>query len=255
LNLISYITIAIALITSISVNAEQLNTTTINVTKPIQAYPPYHWIENGEIKGIFPEIINEVAKIMGNFNVNYVVVPWKRMFELAKKGEVDAIMPININKERQAYLHFVKEALIMERMNFVTTDAFNIKYQGDLQDLANYDIAAISGYYYGENYATANLNSVALPNEETQIKMLLAGRFPVAILDTNILPYYINKFGNNSKNKIIILKPHINETALHIAFSKKSVHSDLYNQFNHALNKLKQSNKYKEILDSYLASN
>ncbi|NMP33314.1 transporter substrate-binding domain-containing protein [Thalassotalea sp. M1531] len=240
---------------SVNLKAEQASVITLNIAKPEQAYPPYHWLENGEVKGLLPDIIAATTRLMGNVEVNYVVMPWKRMFELANKGDIDAIMPINKNSERQNYLNFVEQPLIMERMNFVSTTAFNIEFSGDLSTLSNYDVAGIAGYYYGEAYSSSNLNTIELPNEETQVKMLLAGRFPLAILDTNVLPYYINKLGGEKAYKVTILSPPLYEASLHLAFAKKGRYGSQAQPFNEALINLKNTFKYHDIIKTYLTKN
>ena len=231
----------------------------INIAKPSQAYPPYHWTEQGQVIGLVPEIIEAAVKELPHIEVNYVQIPWQRMFEQARKGEIDAIMPISHNFERQQYLDFVSEPLIMERINFVTNTKYNLQFDGDLSKLVNYDIAGIAGYYYGEAVEKHEFNVVELPNEETQIKMLIAGRFPLALLDANVLPFYLKKLGQGEYT-LKVLSPHLSEAGLHLAFSKTDINTNknkqlnykkLAKQFSHALEKLKSSGTYQAILQKY----
>ena len=226
----------------------------ITIAKPEQAYPPYHYLENGKVAGLVPDIIEATAKAIGNIEIDYQVMPWKRMFELAKQGEIDAIMPINLNTERQTYLNFVELPVIYERMNFVSTTAFDIEFDGDLSKLTEYEVAGIAGYYYGEAYSAENFNTIELPNEETQVKMLLAGRFPLALMDANIIPYYINYLGGEKEFKIKVLEPHLYRAGLHLAFAKQGNFPTLNEQFNRALITLKDSDAYQRILNTHLTT-
>ncbi|MFD2168262.1 substrate-binding periplasmic protein [Thalassotalea euphylliae] len=246
----------LVLLGSATAVAQQLSNApvTITIAKPEQAYPPYHWLEDGEVKGLVPDIIAATSKAIGNVKVEYKVMPWKRMFELAKSGTIDAIMPINLNAERQYYLNFVSEPLIMERMNFVTTNAFDVDFSGNLNDISQFDVAGIAGYYYGEAYQAAKFNTIELPNEETQVKMLLAGRFPLALLDINILPFYINKLGGEKEHQVKVLEPHLYEAALHLAFAKNGKHALQAETFSQALVKLKSSEQYQDILSTHLTT-
>ncbi|REL36361.1 substrate-binding periplasmic protein [Thalassotalea euphylliae] len=227
---------------------------TINIANPMQAYPPYHWLENGEIKGLVPDIIEAAAKLVGeDVEINYVPVPWLRMFSLAENGDIDAIFPVSFNQERAKYLNFVPESIVMERMNLVSSSAFDISFSGDLTTLANYKVAGIIGYYYGEAYTNANLETLALANEEQQVEMLLGGQAPLALMDANILPYYINKLGGEREHRIKVLEPHLYEAPLHLAFAKNGRYPALVERFNSALAKLKSTPDYQNILQTYLS--
>lgn len=230
------------------------DTIVINIAKPAQTYPPYHWQQGDEIVGLVPEVINEISTEIGNIKINYVIVPWKRMFEFAKTGKIDAIMPINKTADRETYLNYVDEPLIMEQMSLVTSSAFNIEFNGDINSLTEYEVAGIAGYYYGDAYEAADFKTIELPNEETQVRMLLAGRFPLALLDTNILPYYIKELGGEKPYRLKALKPHLYEAGLHLAFSKKSKHAAIAQKFSTALNKIKSTDTYQKILQKYLAN-
>lgn len=227
---------------------------TLNIAKPSQAYPPYHWKDEEQVTGLVPDIINEIANNIGNIKINYVIMPWKRMFELAKAGKIDAIMPISKNPQRESYLNFINEPLILEKMSFVSSTAFDITFDGDINKLSKFEVAGIAGYYYGEAYEAANFTTIELPNEETQIRMLLAGRFPLALLDMNIIPHYVNKLGGEKPYAIKLLKPHLYEAGLHLAFSKSSKHAGLAQKFSLTLQQLKQTDKYQKILQKYLTN-
>ena len=249
-----YIVLCCWLSVVLPVHAKQADTLIINIANPIQAYPPYHWLENGEIKGLVPDILEAAAAIAGdNIEINYVPVPWLRMFSLAENGDIDAILPVSFNQERANYLHFVPESIVMERMNLVSSSAFNINFNGDLTELSGYQVAGITGYYYGEAYTKANLETLALANEEEQVEMLLAGKAPLALMDTNILPFYVNKLGGERKHQIRILEPHLYEAPLHLAFAKKGRYPEFVDRFNIALAKLKSTPDYQNILQTYLS--
>lgn len=227
---------------------------TFTIAKPAQAYPPYHWQGESKTEGLIPEIIEAMLKRSENLKVKYINVPWKRMFELARAGEVDAIMPINRNTEREAYLSFVAEPLINERMNFISSNAFNIEFDGDINKLAQHQVAGIAGYYYGEAYNAANFETIELPNEETQVRMLTAGRFPLALMDANVLPHYLNKAGEAPEYEIKVLQPPLYEAGLHLAFSQNSKHAYLTETLVEHLLNLKQSPEYQAILARHLSS-
>ena len=175
------------------------------------------------------------------------------MFELAKNGEITAVMPININDERQAYLDFSDEAIIQERMSFITSSHFDINYSGDLTELTKYQVAGISGYYYGEAFAQHSFEVIEVPNEEAQVKMLLAGRFPLALIDTIVLSHYIQQHDNNNI-KLKPLEPHLYKAGLHLAFAKSGKSKRLATLFSEKLSLFKSTLQYQQILQKYQLS-
>jgi polar amino acid transport system substrate-binding protein len=57
------------------------------------SYPPYSYVENGELRGVYPEIFHRIFEQMPDYQVHIEAVPWKRGLKLLETGEGFALFP------------------------------------------------------------------------------------------------------------------------------------------------------------------
>lgn len=68
------------------------------------AYPPYSYIENGEAKGIYTDILNAVFEEMPSYRIKITLVPWKRGLKLLEVGEGFALYPPYYYTDKRPYI-------------------------------------------------------------------------------------------------------------------------------------------------------
>jgi len=68
------------------------------------AYPPYSYIENGEAKGIYTEILQAVFEEMPKYRIKITLVPWKRGLKLLEVGEGFALYPPYFYTDKRPYI-------------------------------------------------------------------------------------------------------------------------------------------------------
>ena len=69
-------------------------------------WPPYNYNENGEPKGFSIDYMNLLAKKL-NIKLKYVTGPsWDQFMKMLQDGEIDAIINISKNKEREKHIAF-----------------------------------------------------------------------------------------------------------------------------------------------------
>ncbi|WP_341660897.1 transporter substrate-binding domain-containing protein [Vibrio sp.] len=56
-------------------------------------FPPYSYSEDGEARGVYPDIVRHVASSMPNFKVVIKSVPWNRGLMLLESGKAFGFMP------------------------------------------------------------------------------------------------------------------------------------------------------------------
>ena len=49
-------------------------------------YPPYSYVENGQLKGIYTQIVREAVQAMPQYAVQLRPVPWKRGLLMLQTG-------------------------------------------------------------------------------------------------------------------------------------------------------------------------
>lgn len=68
------------------------------------SYPPYSYEEDGAVKGIYPEIIREAAARLSGFSLEIRLRPWRRLLQMAERGEAFAVFPPYYRPIEREYL-------------------------------------------------------------------------------------------------------------------------------------------------------
>lgn len=241
-----------AVLFSYSLTANAFEIQTLTIARPLQNYPPYHWIENGVVKGILPDVIAEAAALTNIQRVTYKSVPWRRMLELGKTGKVKAVFPLNFTEERQMYFEYVKEPIAYEAISFAKLKSTKVEFTSS--SASQFKVGTVSGYYYIDAIEKLQLNKLEVPNESIQIKLLFSKRADFILIDTNVVNYYQNlpKTRENLYHDIMSVEPSFEKTPLHIAFSKVLNNSMMVENLSEALKQLKTSGRYQKILAKYI---
>ena len=79
------------------------------------SYPPYSFVENEEIKGIYVDIIKAAAKKLAkHYQIEIIAMPWKRGLLSLEKSEHFAIIPPYKHKSKRPYIWPYSNALFLE---------------------------------------------------------------------------------------------------------------------------------------------
>lgn len=69
------------------------------------SYPPYSFVENNQLKGIYIDIIKASAKIIElHYKVKVTAIPWKRGLLELKQGTAFALLPPYKHIEKRSYI-------------------------------------------------------------------------------------------------------------------------------------------------------
>jgi len=215
-------------------------------------YPPYEYVEDGEVKGLAVEIVREVFKLLKH-EINIEVYPWARSIEMLKNGEADGIFTFFKTPEREAFTLYSKEVFLMQKMALWTRNDSTISFSGDLAELSKFRIGTVRKTSYGSVFdqAAANGSIKALESYtiEECIKQLLNGRLDFWVSNYHGALYQLKQAGISEQVKM--LKPFIEDIPTYIGFSKKKMLAKLRDEFDRAFIELKRSGRYDEILRHY----
>lgn len=212
-------------------------------------YPPYYFVENGELKGICVAVINRTAHLLG-MQVVYKQYPWKRMLQYGKSGQVDAVMPLFKTTAREQFLLFPDMEIALEEDSFFTRKGTGIKFTGKLQDLTGHPIGIVTNYSYGDPFDSADyLEKISTRNDYNLIQMFKFKRFAIGLGNRQVVSYFARKTGGIAN--LVFLEPPITSAPLYLAFSKAKGHAKLTVTFSKALRKFKATRAYQEILEAY----
>ncbi|KJY84037.1 ABC transporter substrate-binding protein [Vibrio galatheae] len=80
------------------------------------AYPPYSYLENGEQKGIYPEILRAVFAKMPDYVVTITLLPWRRGLKMLEVGEGFALFPPYYYSDKRAYISPYSDPILEEEV-------------------------------------------------------------------------------------------------------------------------------------------
>jgi len=229
-----------------SLSARTLNLVTLE-------YPPYEYTQNGEIKGMAVDIVKVIFKEM-NQPITIEVLPWARAIKYIKDGQRDAIFTAFKNPKRETFADYSSSTLMAQVVSLFVKKGSKIKYEGNLNELSTYSIGVVRKVSYGKLLDEAITNNVFKRvdsvNDGTQnFKRLLKGRIDMVAS---------NKYGGlhilkqlKQSDEVKELPKQLQAVASYIAFSKKQNLTDIRDEFDVILNRLKKDGTYSKILKSY----
>lgn len=199
-------------------------------------FEPLSWKENGQMKGVFIDAVNEVFKTL-EIDVIHEGYPWKRAQLLVQSGQADAMCTVS-KKERLVYT--VPTSYPIVQMEFKIFTSSKNKRLDALQKVES--ISDLKGFRLidirGSGWAESHLKGMNLEYESTYpmiFKLLDDGLYDASIRNNIQTKYLIKKFG--FKGKIIDLPQSImpEQTAYRILISKKSTYANQLGKINDAL--------------------
>ncbi len=215
-------------------------------------YPPYYYEKEGKLTGICVDQVNAVAKKMG-LEVTYKVFPWKRLLFNAKKGNVDAIMPLFRTREREEYLYFDGLSLTYETNHFFTSTDALISYDGDFEDIRTYRIGVVSNYSYGNSFDNYEFSKKVVSQDDKHlVEMFMHNRFDIGVGNKYVIQFFAQKA--DVVDTIKFLGPHITKEMLYIGFSKIRNNAELSRKFSKTLYDFRATVEYQKLKEKYRIS-
>lgn len=207
--------------------------------------------------GVASKIVSE-AFLLEGIKVNYVFLPWKRAFIMAKDNDVDASLLWVITDEREEQFLF-SDIVITGKAVFFHQKNFPFDWT-DIRDLAKYKFGGLlsASYPWVEECKSLGieLDMVLAWNEEQNFTRLLYERIDLFSLDLLVGSYLLlNEFSLEERNKVTYHKKVIEEWNYRLIFSRyinSDRNAELITKFNSGLSQLISSGRYDEILSIYL---
>ncbi|WP_226935844.1 ABC transporter substrate-binding protein [Janthinobacterium sp. GW458P] len=78
-------------------------------------YPPYSYVEHGQLKGIYTEIVRVAAQAMPQYQVQLRPVPWKRGLLMLQTGQAFGLYPPYSWRSERPYVRY-SVPLLMEQL-------------------------------------------------------------------------------------------------------------------------------------------
>lgn len=114
-------------------------------------YPPYSYLEEGQLEGIYSRIIKTAVSRMEGYKVNLVAVPWKRALRLIENGEGFAVYPPYFHVEKRPYIWPYSMPILDERVMVICREDlfFRTLRLNWVEDYYGLTIGINSGFHLG----------------------------------------------------------------------------------------------------------
>ncbi len=212
-------------------------------------YPPYQFEEEGKIRGVDQETIEEAFRLQG-VRVQTVLLPWKECLRRLDQGGADGIFQIAPSEERRK-LYLFSEILRTERTLLFARSGTRLTLRGgaDLGErLAGRTLGVLEGYSYGPavDGLAQPVNLVKLGSQEALLRALRDGKADLVLMDAGVASYLAGKTGVAGIEPV---EGFTVERPLHVAFAMHR--RDLAGLFNEGLREVKARALDRHIFDRY----
>ncbi|MCZ4279858.1 transporter substrate-binding domain-containing protein [Kiloniella laminariae] len=185
-------------------------------------WPPYS-SRHLDHYGFFSRIVTEALTLEG-YSVVYGFFPWKRSYELAKKGHWEGTIGWAPTEERQTDFYFSSEIVNVEKVFFHLRDkSFD---WNKVEDLADYRLGVTAGYTYGRDFdqlrQDEGLKIDESNNDKANLVKLLRGRIDAFPLELDVGYYMIQStLKKRDASKITHHPRAVMETPIAVAISRQ----------------------------------
>ncbi len=231
------------------------------------SYPPYSYVENGELKGVYIEIVRATAKLISaKYQIKLVAVPWRRGLVEIEEGREFAILPPYKHIEERSYMWPYSLPIMTESVVAYCNKGIRLQEylrQANTKNIRPISIGINAGYLIlnEELQQAVNMNHIVIQENKStsaNIMKLYLGRIDCYLNDRFSTQWEFSKLHkqrdinfNNIKEALLVMS----QTA-HIGYTNNKNHefyfkNDFVLRMDKALATFMLSDTYQEIINSY----
>ncbi len=214
-------------------------------------YAPFSWEENGEMKGIIVDILNEALVSRMKIQVSHKGYPWARAQLNVKQGISDAFTTVPTDKRRE-YTHISEEAVLNSRFfMFIPATSLKMEELKSVKTIA--DLKHLSHIQYiGNGWAKQHLTNMNIkwtPSVESVLRILNRREYDV-FADAEIPTLWsIKKLG--LENNILKLPTLLDSKPFKLCIGKNSKYKNILSKFDETLIKIRQDGFLQKVYNQY----
>jgi len=152
-------------------------------------YPPYSYVEHGQLKGIYTEIVREAVQSMPQYAVQLRPVPWKRGVLMLQTGEAFALYPPYSWRSERPYVRYSVPLLMEQLVVLCNQDVLAKRTLRQWPaDYGGLHIGVNAGFLLGDAKQTAALQAAQIvfdtaKGTRTNLLKLMRGRIDCYVSD------------------------------------------------------------------------
>jgi polar amino acid transport system substrate-binding protein len=215
-----------------------------------ESLPPFTFERERAPAGLHWELCERLMQGLGR-PVRWVQMPWRRALLDMEAGQLDGIIGTTRGhlNEREAQMLFANEPLSHVSTHFVSLSSRPFRFDG-LFMLRGMRVAVLGGYAHSPDFMAAGYFQRQTASSHRQcLRMLLAGRVDVALVDLAATRYFIHAEQGGER---LFVDPHpVGRGQLLLGLSRSARHQELATQFDAALRAFKRGPAYAALLKRY----
>lgn len=176
-------------------------------------WPPYNFVENGNVKGFSNEYIQLIAQKVG-LEVEFVVGPtWDEFITLLAQKKIDVVTNMVITEDRNKFAIYSEE-YVFDLVNSLLTRKSGEDYT-DFEQLKGKNLAIVRGFFFEEILSKyyPDINLLLTNNTLDAMKQVEAGRADAALESHATFNYYIDRyFLTDLVSRPLIGNPHFSRS-------------------------------------------
>jgi len=198
-------------------------------------------------QGYVAEVAREALARSGH-SLRLVFLPWARAVQMAKSGKADGYLPEYEAQELRKHFLFSAPFPGGPVGFFKLRDRTAIRWRG-LDSLKPYRIGVVRGYVNTAEFdARTDLRKQYVNSDETNLRMLLAGRIDLMVADEYVGYALARNISRQAAARIEFLLPPLEEKALFACFPAHLPGSgDLLKDFNLGLEQLEKDGTLRKL--------
>lgn len=214
-------------------------------------YPPYSYVENGEAKGIYVDILKKAFEKMPNYSVSIRMASWQEGTNCLKNGECSAVFPMYHQKSNEYWVNYSEMVLKEKTVVFGTKSALAHKSRWP-SDFAGSKIVlnkntngkGVGGSMFINALSQWNINATESMEEQKNLRQVATGRVDFVVSDgiTNI-----SKFSNLKQGAVV------NVNLGYLGFTKVDSEYKMSPKFMKKFNKVIRTMKKNQEIDKIVA--
>jgi polar amino acid transport system substrate-binding protein len=222
-----------------------------------ESWEPYQYIGlKQQASGLDIEIVQAVASRMNCTLVTQHGV-WHELLGQLKQGQLDLVLGASKTDRREQFALFSDPYRAEQFQLFIRKEDADKFPFGSVAEMvaAKHKVGLISDYYYDEQisalYSDELMRSQFIESSmsEQNIAVLLDDQVDAVLEDSLVGAAIIRRKG--LEQQVIPHQVKLNETPVYVMFSKATVQPEQVSLFNQALQQLKDSGDYQQILSKY----
>ncbi len=231
-------------------------------------YPPYEFVDNGEVKGINADVIRKVFETLG-VEYEFKVYPFSRAWLMLKRGTADASPSVSYMKEREPFLFYTAEQrayamtgilppdyLWITRYVFFINRKFeeSIRFESYSQiQKDGYKVGLVRAYSYHPGFTDEAFDLRFYSSIEDGLQGLISGEIDLFPMDQTVASHILDRMG--VQDKVTILPREIFSKPYLMVFSKRSDYpglESLKKRVNAQIRIMRETGEFQDIRRRYL---